>query len=366
MLGLETRNIDFEILSFIKKFSSRPASDQIFRKTAFKLFAYQFARNENYRKFCRMEGKSPGTVTSWKEIPAMPTIGFKELVLATFPVRNAVKIFKTSGTTRETTGAHFFDTLKLYEAAILPRFKAFLMPDTQDFSFFFLVSPPKESPNSSLSHMAGVVNKYFAKGKGRFYVRHGEIKSEALLRDLETRRKKALIFSAAFSLKCFLDFLRDRQLFLQLSKGSRLMETGGFKGRVREISKAALYSECGKRLGIDRSFCVGEYGMTELSSQFYDTTLRDRFLKIKRRPFKIGPSWTRTLVINPKSGEEARKGSVGILRHFDLANRGSVLAVQTEDLGRQVGEGFELLGRAKDSELRGCSLNYEKFLSLSP
>ena len=209
----------------------------------------------------------------------------------------------------------------------------------------------------------GVLNKVFAGQKGKFYAEKGTMKNEALAADLSRTRKKAVILSTAFSLKSFLDFLKSKRRSFALPKGSRLMETGGFKGRVREISKPRLYAECEKRLGIDRRFCVSEYGMTELSSQFYDTTLRDHFLKIKRKPFKEGPAWIRTIVVDPRSGREAKKGRAGLLRHFDLANRGSVLAVQTEDMGRVVGSGFELLGRASGSELRGCSLSYEEFLN---
>ncbi len=363
MSDLETQNLDAEVLSFIKEFSAGPAPEKRFQSLAFKLFDYQFARNENYRKFCLSEGRRPEGITGWKEIPAMPAIGFKELVLATFPIKNAARVFKTSGTTRSNRGAHFFDTLALYEAAIPPPFKAHLMPDTRDLSFLFLMSSPQESPDSSLSYMMGVVNKVFASQKGKFYVKNGAMKNEALAQDLSRIRKKAFILSTAFSLKSFLDFLRSKKQSFALPKGSRLMETGGFKGRVREISKSRLYAECEKRLGIDKRFCVSEYGMTELSSQFYDTTLKDRFLKIKRKPFKEGPAWIRTLVIDPRSGREAKKGRAGLLRHFDLANRGSVLAVQTEDMGRAVGEGFELLGRASGAELRGCSLNYEEFLN---
>ena len=105
--------------------------------------------------------------------------------------------------------------------------------------------------------------------------------------------------------------------------------------------------------------------MTELSSQMYDTTLWDRTEGVRRRSFKTGPAWLKTLVIDPGTGEEAKKGKAGLLRHFDLANRGSVLAVQTEDLGRSAGEGFELLGRAKNADLRGCSLAYEDLLGKS-
>ena len=313
-----------------------------------------------------MEGKRPGNLKSWKEIPAIPTVGFKELILSTFPIRDAVKTFKTSGTTlplpdrqagagrqaRETRGVHFFDTLRLSEAVITPSFKEYLMPDSRDFSFFYLIAASKESPNSSLSYMVGVVNKVFAKNKGRYYVKNAKTLYAALAKDLARCRKKALILSTAFSIKGFLDFLSSNKIALKLLKGSRLMETGGFKGRVKEISKSALYAECEKRLGIPKNFIVSEYGMTELSSQFYDTPLR----------VMTGSPWMKTLVMDPRTGREAKKGSVGVLRHFDLANRGSVMAVQTEDLGRTAQEGFELLGRAKASELRGCSLSYEEFL----
>ena len=75
-----------------------------------------------------------------------------------------------------------------------------------------------------------------------------------------------------------------------------------------------------------------------------------------------GPAWLRSWVVDPRTGREAKKGRAGVLCHVDLANRGSVLAVQTEDLGRSVDGGFELLGRAKGAQLRGCSLTYEEFI----
>ena len=96
--------------------------------------------------------------------------------------------------------------------------------------------------------------------------------------------------------------------------------------------------------------------MTELSSQYYSRSLG---------PF-AGPAWLRAVVVDPRSGRECRPGRAGILKHVDLANLGSVAAVQTEDLGRSVPGGFELLGRAPGSEVRGCSLSYERFLRGTP
>ena len=288
---------------------------------------------------------------SWKDIPAMPTVAFKELVLASFPKKRCVKIFRTSGTSRVGRGVHFFDTLKLYEAAIVPSFRENCLPDRAALSYFFLVRSPKDAPDSSLSHMMGVVKRCFARGRGRFYVKKERMLFEKLLQDLKKTKQQAFILSTAFSLKSFLDYLASKKLRLKLPAESRLMETGGFKGKAKEISRQKFYTLCEKYLGIQKIFCVSEYGMTELSSQFYD--LSGCF---------TGPAWTRTVVIDPRTGREVKRGSIGILKHFDLANRGSVMAIQTEDLGKAVGHGFKLLGRAPQSELRGCSLSYEEFL----
>lgn len=362
MLDLPTRVLDNEILVFIAEHRTQPSYDSEFERLAFKIFDYQFKRNKAYRRFCFLEGKSPDQMKSWHHIPAMPTAGFKELTLTTFPLKETVKTFKTSGTSQNHRGAHLFNTLSLYEAAILPPFTEYLLPDHAPLNYFFLTHPPEELENSSLSHMMGVVNKNFAKSKGKFYVHKDVINHDELFYDLSVCSKPAFILSTAFSLKSFLDYLKSKRLKLDLPEGSRLMETGGFKGKTKEISKSKLYDQCRERLGIDKNYCVSEYGMTELSSQFYSSRLKSKFLRSKSKDCLMGPAWIRTLVIDPQTGSQARRGAVGLLRHFDLANRGSVLAIQTEDLGRQVGEGFELLGRATGAQLRGCSLSYEEFL----
>jgi hypothetical protein len=205
--------------------------------------------------------------------------------------------------------------------------------------------------------MMDLVNRRFAKNRGRFYVERATPRFDALLKDLRRPRKKVLLLATAFALKAFLDHMARDRIRLVLPAGSRLMETGGFKGRVTEISKPSLYRLCARRLGIRRTHCVGEYGMTELSSQYYSRA---------RGPF-VGPAWLRAVVVDPRDGQECPRGRAGLLKHVDLANLGSVMAVQTEDLGRaEPGGGFELLGRAKDSQARGCSLTYERFLRSSP
>lgn len=341
-----------------------PASESEFDRQARALFKFQYRRNRDYRRLCELEGKTPDSVRNWRQIPAMPTAGFKEFILTTFPAKRAVKIFRTSGTTQGTRGVHFFGSLWLYKAASMPVFERYLLPDKAKLNYFFLTASPKELPDSSLSYMMGLVNERFAGGGGKYYVRRGQVDARALVRDLRRSRASVLLLATAFSLKLFLDHLHAGKLRLALPDGSRIMETGGFKGRVTAVSKRALYEEAQRRLGIRADHIVSEYGMTELTSQFYDTTLYDRVHGIKRKPFKTGPARTRTLVIDPATGRESKKGQRGFLRHFDLANVGSVMAVQTEDIGRVSGGGFEVLGRAPGADLRGCSLSYEKLLGL--
>ena len=146
---------------------------------------------------------------------------------------------------------------------------------------------------------------------------------------------------------------------VSLPRGSRVMETGGFKGRSRVLSREALYAEIEKRLGVPPGRIVNQYGMTELGSQFYDSVLR--FRGEPRR--KLRPPWTRVRIVDPRTGAEASAGERGIITIIDLANTGSVLAVQTADLGRTIEDGFEVLGREPGAEARGCSIAADEMLA---
>lgn len=355
----KARALDRDILSAVRRYASADSMpDREFDRLALRVFAYQYEKNRFYRRFCDIEGKNPSVVRHWKDVPAMPAQGFKELVLTTFPVRRSARRFRTSGTTRDSRGVHWFETLALYDAAIVPPFRRFLLPGLSRIEMFFLMPSPDEVRDSSLSYMMGVVRKKLGRGAGKFYVKNGNVLSEELARGLSRAKRPVLVLSTAFSLKIFLDFLRARKMAIRLPAGSRVMETGGFKGRVKAVSKAGLYRGCERFLGVPARFCASEYGMTELTSQFYDETIR----KGKSSFVKIGPAWMRTVVADPRTGREAKAGRPGILRHYDLANRGSVMAIETEDLGRTKGGGFELLGRAPGAASRGCSLSYEALL----
>jgi hypothetical protein len=223
-----------------------------------------------------------------------------------------------------------------------------------------LAPAPAEAPDSSLSHMFGVMlERRGAPGSG-WFVREGRLDTGALLeaaRGAATSTSKLLLCGTAFAFVHWLETLEGRER-LSLPAGTRVMETGGFKGRARELPRERLYAWIHDRLGVPPERCVNQYGMTELASQFYDSVLREP----AGRRRKLAPAWTRVLLVDPESGKEVREGEVGAIRIVDLANTGSVLAIATADLGRRVGDGFEVLGREGGAEARGCSIAADEML----
>jgi len=141
-----------------------------------------------------------------------------------------------------------------------------------------------------------------------------------------------------------------------LPPGSVAFETGGYKGSGRTLTKETLYGMFRSRLGLQLHDVVNEYGMTELSSQFYTRGLGAPH---------ISPPWVRAVVIDPATHREVPDGATGILRIYDLANLGSVLAIQTRDLAVRRGDNFELLGRDPSALPRGCSRSADEMLSAS-
>ncbi len=170
------------------------------------------------------------------------------------------------------------------------------------------------------------------------------------------------VAATAFALVALLDALRDRDVMLALPRGSRIMETGGFKGRSRIVDRAALYAETSSRLGVPIDAIVAEYGMTELSSQYYDAHASRSAVEPRS---KVSPPWLRAIVVDGE-GRPVPNGVVGAIRHVDLANRGSAIAIDTEDVGVLLDgpqPGLVLFGRDAGAELRGCSLDAESLLA---
>lgn len=356
MPGRAARRLDAKIISFIRGRRDPRRVSAAFERLALEIFSYQYARNPIYRKYCRALGAGPRTVRAWTQVPALPVAAYKEAPVRCFPSRAVRLRFRTSGTTSggARRGTHELDTDRLYRASLWASFARNLLADGAKPDLYLLVPPPKVKPDSSLSFMAGEVARRLRRRARSYVTADLRVDSPRLAADLSRQRRPVLIFATAFSLKIFLDDLARRRVRLRLPAGSRLMETGGFKGRTAAVSRSRLYRMCRQRLGLGPGRCHAEYGMTELSSQAYATGEGGRF--------KL-PHWMRVVAAHPQTGRPLAHGKRGVLRFYDLANRPSVAAVQTEDTGRVYKDGFVLTGRLGGAELRGCSLSYERYLT---
>ena len=355
--------IEARVLAWMEEPEPR-ADEARFDALARDLFGFQFAHCAPYRRFCEGRGVTPEALGSWRDIPAVPTGAFKELVLTSFPEAETRHVFRTSGTSTSTRGALHLDTLTLYEASLLPSFERALLPDraSGERAHALVLAPaPEEVPDSSLSHMFGVVLEELCDTSSRFFVRAGALEVEPLVQALEQIEEAGpplLLCGTTFGLVHLLEALEARGKRIALPARTRIMETGGFKGRARERTREALYAEIEAALGVPPTRIVNQYGMTELASQFYDSVLVDP--EGPRR--KLAPPWTRVWLEDPATGTAVASGEPGVIRIVDLANTGSVCAIQTADLGRSVGDGFDVLGREPDAEARGCSIAADELL----
>lgn len=332
-------------------------SEKRFNETALLLFRYQFDYNLRYRQFCFSRHKDPKVVRSWEEIPPIPVMAFKLAEISCRPMSEAVRVFQSSGTTgREKSRQALFD-LDLSKEAILSRFGRHLIPEGKRIRMAILTPSPGEAPDSSLSHMMGVVRDVFGTEKSRHYIEGGRLDAERLAADLSHLQEPIALLGTSFSFVHLLDFLQARAHPLSLPVGSRLMDTGGFKGKSREVPREQLYALYEESLGLPPENCINEYGMAEMTSQFYDGVVGRKGPRIY-----IPPPQVRSRFLHPETLQPVRKGEIGLLAHYDLANIDSAMAILTEDLGREVEGGFVLLGRASGSAPKGCSITLDALL----
>lgn len=370
MLDRDAGPLRAELLALFAAGADLPLPDAAFDRLALRVFSYTFHHIPAYAAYCRARRRTPDGVRSWAEIPAVPTAAFKDVpLLATGAV--AERVFRTSGTTRgpERRGQHAVADLSLYRGSLRSTFQAFLLPDDAPLRFLSLMPPADQLRDSSLAFMiTDVLETWGAAGSASFADRTGLDYPglEAAVADAAAGGAPVLLLGTSASFVHWLDRLASEGRSFRLPDGSRLMDTGGFKGRGRRVEPEEMRAAYRDRLGVDPAHCVNEYGMTEMLSQLYDTGLRDRVRGERRPPRKAGPRWVRSLAVDPETLDPLPPGEPGLLRHLDLANAGSVAAIQTEDYGTVDEHGLVLHGRAAGAPPRGCSIAMDLLLENAP
>ncbi|MFW6088253.1 MAG: hypothetical protein ACODAB_00785 [Gemmatimonadota bacterium] len=331
--------------------------DDQFESRALEAFALQFEANRPYHRYCRAIGRTPDDVTTWRDIPPAPTAAFRAVELIVGDPSDAVLRFRTSGTTggAATRGTHLVRRPETYRAALLGPFRHAVLDGRRRGRILLLHPPFAPTRESSLAWMFDtVLEELGAPGSARFDLGAGETGGEgakpagiATLEAAAAAGEPLAVLGTTLALADWLDRLAGAGVRIELPRGSRLMDTGGAKGRDG-LERDAAIGGLLELLGLPAEGAVNEFGMTELLSQRYANGLGRLALR--------GPPWLRTRVLDPVSLDERPEGEEGILCHCDLANTGSVVAVLTADRGRAVGDAVEWLGRTPGATPRGCSL----------
>ena len=328
--------------------------DGEFAELAVAAVRFGYERVEPYRRLCDRRGLGAGALEDWRLAPAVPTSAFKSLRLAAAEPR---EVFRSSGTTQgaERRSVHYHPYPDLYRAVIDASFvRACLAAGAGRLPILSLIPNREIAPDSSLSFMAAHVFERHSAPGSAWAVREAGIDLDLACRWLraQTEGEPILVLATALALVLLLDRLEgERGGAIRLSPGSRVFETGGFKGRSLETTPEAVRRRARTLLGLGPDAVVREYGMTELTSQAYSRPGGERLRT---------PPWMPFRVLDPGTLEEVEDGETGLLAFFDLPNLGSVCHVLTEDLGVRENGGFRLLGRASGAELRGCSLTAEE------
>ncbi len=305
-----------------------------------RLFARQYALNEPYKTYCDSLSETPKTVRLWQDIPAVPARAFKIATLSCAPLLEVTHTFHSSGTTEGQPGRHFMDdtAARLYRTALTAGFRR-IVPS--GLPIIALMPSAADAPNSSLSFMLDALcpEGFYWGDTAGLAKRLDHAVSEA---------RPVCVFGTAFAL---LELFDETAVRWRLPLGSIVIETGGFKGRTRQVTRQELYELVDERLGLRPPQAFAEYGMSEMSSQFYGAPGQGL----------IGGHWLRARIIDPITNTDTATGGEGLLRHYDLANWNSVAVIQTQDIARRLTDGgFELLGRSPGADLRGCSLTVEE------
>lgn len=297
------------------------------------VFQFQLQNNKVYREWFELIGKQQQKPTA---IPYLPVSFFKTHAITTTTFDPDV-IFESSGTTTSINSKHYIKDWQVYETSFLKAFQQFYGAP-QNWCMIGLLPAYLERKHSSLVAMVHTLVQQSRHTDSGFYLYEYQ-QLHATLQRLEAVAQPVLLIGVTFAL---LDFAEQYPLLL---KHTIIMETGGMKGRRKEITREALHQQLKNAFGISQVHA--EYGMTELLSQAYSSG-NGRF---------YCPPWMQVLVRNEDDPLDVRLEGEGILNIIDLANLYSCSFIATDDVGKVYPDGsFEVWGRLDNSDIRGCSL----------
>lgn len=314
------------------------SSDELFNNVCIEVFQFQYNHNTFYKSYCDAINKTPSSISHYTQIPFLPIEFFKNNLINSQALTENAICFTSSGTTNQITSKHWINDVSIYEESFIKGFELFYGPIT-DYCILALLPNYLERTGSSLVYMFNKLIQLSQHQLSNFYLNN---LNDLLIttQKLKQENKKTLLLGVTYAL---LDFV---ELNPNLGTNFIVMETGGMKGKRKEMIKEELYSILKEKLHV--SEIHSEYGMTELLSQAYS---------YNNGKYKCVP-WMKVLIreINDPFNytDNQKKGGVNII---DLANIESCSFIETKDIGKIISDNeFEIHGRFDNSDMRGCNL----------
>lgn len=362
-----------EIAAFIESggaLGDKERSDK-FNKLSIALFKLQFNAIESYARYCVKKGITPDNINDYLQIPPMPVSAFKSDDIFIYSNNEIYLTFKTSGTTGSERGRAYFSKscAELTSLAIIENAKNFMFPDKINTRFLLVAPPPEAAPELTMAFGITEVMKNIGTLGGKHYIGKDGLNIDEFLAEIKVCEKDGTpvsIIAPSFAMVIILDKLAEKNIAFKMAPGSRVLDAGGFKGRSREISRPDMLRSIEERFGIPPQYCINALGMSELGTQYYDDNLKNHIAGVNAPAAKRNPHWAKTLVMKLDGGMNylapQTAGVKGALVHFDLSNFDRALAILTDDLGCYKEDGFEVCGRIKEGDLKGCSLTIEELI----
>lgn len=329
------KQIEEEFLDLKKRIFSISNPEQ-FQKIALQLFQLQYQTNPHYQKYCRLIKKSASSVISLSDIPFIPIQFFKEFDIRCGDFAPEM-IFKSSGTGGKRS-RHLVKDLEIYQKSFQLAFEGLYGP-IKDWAVLVLLPSYQAQGDSSLVYMVDHFIRQSRSDLSGYFLDEDEKLIESL-KNLSKANHPTLLIGVSYALLDLID-----KHAIPKHKCLMVMETGGMKGRKREMIREELHHEL--QNGFHLPVIHSEYGMTELMSQAY----------AKKDGLFECPPWMKVQIRAQEDPfSEISDGQIGGINVIDLANLYSCAFIQTDDLGRSKCEKFEVVGRFDGSDVRGCNL----------
>ncbi len=304
---------------------------------ALKVFNFQYQNNQVYQNFCNLLKVNPTEVTAIEKIPFLPIEFFKNQLVICGEEKPDIT-FLSSGTTGQNQSKHLVKDVSVYVESFTKGFEQFY-GKIDEYCFLALLPSYMEREGSSLIYMTEYLVKHSKHPLSGFYLNNYNELIETI-KKLKRQKQQTILIGVSFAL---LDLAEQHQIDLS---DIIIMETGGMKGRRKEMTRTELHAIYKERFNVNQIH--SEYGMTELLSQAYS----------KGNGLFETPSWMKILIREPNDPFHLLSNNqTGGINVIDLANYNSCSFIATQDLGKIYdNHTFEVLGRFDNSDLRGCNL----------